>query len=180
MASPRLTVRHHDPNFVDGVQSERWDHENLRFTWLAGAPARLAFVAGVSPLRTRRLSPPFGGGARGGEQRVQQRHGVRTEGARRGIGSRLGDRVGPLGPCKIRLRPVSNHTAKGTVHPPWPPPRSPPLAPPPKGGEKQRSVARADVRSRATKSRVSKPALQYGQHHLFATPAPPYRTVKPT
>jgi len=62
------------------------------------------FVARVSPPRTRRsLSPPFGGGARGG------------------VGSRLGNRVGPLGPCKIRLRTVSKHTANCPAHPPWPP-----------------------------------------------------------
>jgi len=81
------------------------------------------FVARVSPPRTRRsLSPPFGGGARGG------------------VGSRLGNRVGPLGPCKIRLRTVSKHTANCPAHPPWPPLR--------KGGK---GIGRSHrLRSRAT------------------------------
>jgi hypothetical protein len=39
---------------------------------------------------------------------------------RGGMDSRLGNRVRLLGPCKIRLRTVSKHTGKGTVHPPWP------------------------------------------------------------
>jgi len=44
-------------------------------------------------------------------------------------------------------------------------PPGPPFA---RGGKG--SVARAVVRSRATKTRVSKSSLQYGQHQLFITP----------
>src|SRR5271157_4980673 len=56
-------------------------------------------------------------------------------------------------------------------HPPWPPPLQ--------GGEKNRSLlqgggkesaARTVVRSRATRTRVSKPSLPYGQHRLFTGP----------
>jgi len=55
----------------------------------------------------------------------------------------------------------------------WLCPLHPPDHPSPRGGKG--SLARAVIPSRATKTRLSKPSLQHGQHQLFTGPASPSR-----
>jgi len=90
-------VRRHPPG--------PWGDEKMVLTVLEGRIRDACFCCAQSNVggSDRSLSPPFGGGARGG------------------VGSRLGNGAGPLGPRKIRLRTVSKHTANCPAHPPWPP-----------------------------------------------------------
>src|SRR5271166_6449517 len=61
-----------------------------------------------------------------------------------------------------------------TIHGPRPAPPGPPFARVGKG-----SVARAVVRSRATKTLVAKPSLQYGQHQLLTGPTSAWQRSRP-
>jgi len=96
----------------------------------------------VHPDSVARFSPPCEGGA-GGVVPAKPGPGTRFRGGWTPRNCRLGRR------CWLC-----------PVHPP-----DPPFA---RGGKG--SLARAVIRSRATKTRVSKPSLQHGQHQLFTGP----------
>jgi len=102
---------------------------------------------GVHPDSVARFSPPCEGGVRGGGP-----GGTRAWYA---VPGRLDPAESPPRP-KVLVMPCS-----------------PPL-PFARGGKG--SLARAVIRSRATKTRVSKPSLQHGQHQLFISPVPPHRS----
>jgi len=136
-------------NFPELERDSGWSHEKLALQRRSVHPG---LIARVPPLRTRRpLSPPCEGGVWGGGP---GKINYRVSNGLGGNGNRLGNRVGRLGPCKIRLRTVSTHTENCPVHPPWPPLR--------KGGKGVCSPSR----------HLLKEACAYANSFAFRLPAP--------
>jgi hypothetical protein len=115
----------------------------------------------VHPDSVARFFPPLRRGGQGGWSR-------RNQGLVRGSGA-----AGPRGGTRRRAGSAASAEAAGYAlfsPPDWPLPVTA-VTPPSQGGK---GIARAVIQSRATKTRLSKPSLDHGQHQLFTTPAQPH------